>query len=367
MLYAFSSLLGDPYLRWYQRESGRAVGGDLMTLATYDAKLRAKSPRELPPARVFPGAGLAGIHTALGVKDSDISFVFRSSPFGSVSHGHADQNAFVIEAFGRGLALATGYYPWYGSPHHHKWTRATRAVNSILVDGKGQVIRSWAARGKITAFHCDPTAEPGYDYVEGEAAAAYGGRMKRFRRHVVHVRPGIFVIFDDLVAAKPATFQWLLHAHDKIEIEGQVLRVRRDPAAMDVHVLLPKKIKLSQTGKYDPEPETLKVKRGRFENTWHLTAGTMAPAETAQFLTVFLVRRKGAESSLPKVTLVKGKGAVGVTLAMPGGGKETVAFRTDAAPGSVSCGGLTSTARVFAQGRDKSGKVTRILKIGAGG
>ena len=73
---------------------------------------------ELPQARSFPSAGLASFHTALGDKQNDISFLMRSSPYGGVSHGHADQNAFVVEAYGRGLAIATGYYPWYGSPHH---------------------------------------------------------------------------------------------------------------------------------------------------------------------------------------------------------------------------------------------------------
>ncbi|MGB2824745.1 MAG: DUF4962 domain-containing protein, partial [Phycisphaerae bacterium] len=267
VMYAFSTLARDGHFRWYQQESGRGVGGDLLTLAAYDPKLPARSPGDLPHGRLFGANGLAAIHTALGEKDSDVTFLMRSSPFGSVSHGHADQNTFVIEAFGKAVAPATGYYPWYGSPHHHNWTRATRAKNGILVDGEGQVRRSWSATGRITGFQLGE----GYDYVEGEAAAAYGGRLKRFRRHVVHVQPtstgsvqgAVFVMFDDLVAAKASTFQWLLHAHDRIEIDGQVLRVRRDPAAMDVHLLMPEGVRLSQTDKYDPQPEAM-AKRGRY-------------------------------------------------------------------------------------------------------
>ena len=68
------------------------------------------------------------------------------------SHSHADQNAFVIEAFGRGLAIATGYYPWYGSPHHHQWTRSTQAVNSVLIDGKGQIPRKTPTNVSIGSF-----------------------------------------------------------------------------------------------------------------------------------------------------------------------------------------------------------------------
>ena len=102
VMYVFSTLTQDPYFRWHAQESGVTIGADALSLATYDPKLQARSPLELPGARSFPAVGLASFHTALGDQDSDISFLMRSSPYGGVSHGHADQNAYVIEAFGRG-------------------------------------------------------------------------------------------------------------------------------------------------------------------------------------------------------------------------------------------------------------------------
>ncbi|HIE51291.1 MAG TPA: DUF4962 domain-containing protein [Armatimonadetes bacterium] len=363
VMYVFSTLTRNPYFRWYAEEAGFKPGGDVLSLATYDPTLKARSPLELPPARVFPAVGLVSIHTALGNKEEDISFLLRSSPYGSVSHGHADQNAYVIEAFGRGLAIATGYYPWYGSPHHRNWTRATRAVNSILVEGEGQVRRSWEARGEITAFH----SGGGYDYAEGEAAPAYGGRLKRFRRQVVHVRPSaqgnggsVFVMFDDLVAPKPATFQWLLHAYDQIQVDEarRFLRIERPPAAMNVHLLLPTEVTFSQTDKYDPEPES-----GRWENTWHLTASTVRPQTTVQFLSVLLPHRLGREATLPKVELLRGEGALGVRVTRAEGAEEVVVFRTDREAKTVACAGLRSDGRVFARGRGKDGSLVRSLLL----
>ena len=234
-MHAFAGLAGNPHFLWHAQASGRNPGGDLLSLATHDPKLEARTPAGLPGARHFPGTGLAAFHTALGDREKDISLVFRSSPFGSVSHGHADQNAFVIEAFGRGLALATGFYPWYGSPHHHDWTRATRAVNSVLVNGEGQVRRSWEARGRITGFSTDER----FDYVAGEAGAAYGGKLERFSRRILHIKPGVFVIFDELVAPKPSTFQWLLHTVNKPEVESGRMVVCNVPAAMEVRMLAP--------------------------------------------------------------------------------------------------------------------------------
>lgn len=326
VMYAFSTLTQNPFFRWYAEASGYTPGSDVLSLATHDASLKSRSPLELPQARVFPGAGLVSMHTALGDKERDISFLLRSSPFGSVSHGHADQNAFAIEAFGRGLAIATGYYPWYGSPHHNQWTRATRAVNSILVDGEGQVQRSFGAHGSITAFACGD----GYDYAEGEAAAAYGKKLKRFRRQVVHVRPGVFVMLDDLVAEKPATFQWLLHAYDKIAVDEskQTLSIRREPAAMEVKLLLPTALSFSQNDRYEPEPE--RVKKGEIKNTWHLTASTIEPRTAVQFLTVFLPYCSGAEATLPKVQLSRDGDTPAVILQSADGSTDVVTFSTTA-------------------------------------
>ena len=356
LMYVFSTLTQNPYFRWHAEEAGSSIGADVLSLATYDPQLTARSPLELPQARSFPAVGLVSFHTALGDKENDVSFLMRSSPYGGVSHGHADQNAYVIEAFGRGLAIATGYYPWYSSPHHHQWTRATKAVNSILVDGEGQVPRRWEAGGRLIAFE----SLHGYDYAEAEAAPAYMGRLERFRRRAVHARPGVFVIFDDLQAAKPVRFQWLLHAYNKIQIDqqGQVLRVENSPAAMRVHLLLPEKVDFSQTDQYVPEPESTK---GRFSDTWHLTAATPSSAVSAQFLSVLLPHREGQDDTLPKVELLQGSGAVGVRLTASDGAREIIAFRTDQEADVVSCGGIESSGQVFAQGTDEAGQVARNL------
>ncbi len=320
VLYAFSTLLQDPYLRWYHEESGRRVGTSILSLATYDPTLKPKNPEVLPQSRVFPSVGLAAFHSRLGDKEKDITLLLRSSPFGSVSHGHADQNAFVIEAFGRGLALATGYYPWYGSPHHRLWTRSTCSVNSILVNGVGQVRRSWDADGRIVTFK----KTEDYDYLETEAAEAYGGRLERFRRHVYYLRPGTFIMFDDLIAKKPSTFQWLLHAHDKIAIRERTLSVTRPPACMKVQLLAPEKITFSQTDKYTPEPEEQEVRRLNWKNTRHLTASTTDPAKTACFLSVFNVYHEKEPAEFPSVRLVEKQGGRRIVLDRTDGKKFTI-------------------------------------------
>lgn len=358
IMYAFAGMLEDPYLKWHGEACGRNAGRDLLTLVTAEPNLEPKNPKDLPSSRLFGAAGLSAFHTALGDKENDITFLFRSSPFGSVSHGHADQNAFVIEAFGEALAPVPGYYPWYGSPHHQNWTRDTKAVSSVLVNGEGQVKKKWSAKGEITAFH----ASDGYDYVEGEAAPAYGGTLERFRRHVVHSRPGIFVIYDDLVAKTPSTYQWLLHSFNKMNISGNRISTRRDHASMDVVILLPEKVEISQTDKYDPEPEAVGAKPTNYRNSWHLTVGTPKQEQAGCFLTVLMVEKIGQEDRFPKVKLLEGKGCLAVGLTYPDDTKETIAFRTRP-DGRIDCRDLQTDARVAAVAHDGNGTEVRRLQI----
>ncbi len=283
---AFAVLLHDPYLRWYPQvqKSGRDLGPLGFTLV--DAKLTAKAPADLPQARLFAGAGLVAMHDNLADPRQNAYLVFRSSPFGSISHGHADQNAFAIEAFGEALAIASGYYPWYGSPHHQHWVWETRSVNSITLDGgQGQTIRSPESRGRITQF---VTGER-YDYALGDATAAYGGRLTKFYRHVIHVRPARFVIIDELSARQPTTFEWRLHVLEKMTIDAarQQVLIQRGKARLAAAFIVPGGLKFDQTDQFDPPPE-----RGG-QNQWHLVASTPAKTTSAQFMVALAAYRAG--------------------------------------------------------------------------
>ena len=225
LMYQFSTLLRDPAIRWYSDALGRGASSDILGIVLKDDSLKGMPPAHLPQARHFEGVGLACLHTRLTNAEENVSFAMRSSPYGAVSHGHNDQNTFVLEAFGEPLAIASGYYPRYGSPHHDQWTRQTKAKCGITVDGgKGQD-RGWHAKGAITAF----VHGEGFDLVSGDATPAYGGRLTRAVREVIHVRPGIFVIRDDLASGEARRYEYWLHALDEMKVDaaaGTVTTVR---------------------------------------------------------------------------------------------------------------------------------------------
>ncbi|MBM4082421.1 MAG: DUF4962 domain-containing protein, partial [Planctomycetes bacterium] len=191
------------YWRWWAEQwKMRGEGGWLGFL--YEANLpplpEPKPPTDLPPSKVFRGIGVASLHTTLLNSANDVHFLFKSSPFGSQSHGHNPQNSFQLNAYGEALLTTCVYRDLHGSKFHYGWAHSTVAHNAVLVNGEGQVKHTAAATGRIV----DSKFSPEWDYVVGDAAAAYGGKLTRCRRHVAFVKPELIVLYDDLVAAEPA-------------------------------------------------------------------------------------------------------------------------------------------------------------------
>ena len=173
----------DPVLRWWV-DLLRTSDGGRPSLPTLPGLILPQAvepipPADLPPDAVFRGVGWAALHTNLAHSDDDLMVAFKSSPFGGVSHSYADQNSFSVLKNGHALARPGGTrYPQHGTPFHTKYTQQTIAQNAILVDGQGQINRSASANGRIVAFE----SKPHLGYVCGDAAAAYGERLSRFRR-----------------------------------------------------------------------------------------------------------------------------------------------------------------------------------------
>ena len=353
LMYAFSTLNRDPYIRWYADAQKSGPGGWTLGLALADDTLKAKPPSDLPQARVFPGAGLVAMHANLADPKRNAYLVMRSSPFGSVSHGHADQNAFAIEAYGEALAIATGYYPWYSSPHHHNWTRSTKAKNAVTYDGgTGQTIRSWSATGRIVEF----VHGQHYDYALGNATRAYSGRLTKCLRHVIHIRAqrvgqppsavsSIFIILDEVAAPKPVTWEWWLHALDEMQADEKKREVltRRGDARLLTSFIEPQALAFTQTDQFAPPPEYSAKQRSKYRNQWHLTAATKSKAKAVLFFTVLRPHRAADEGKLPTLRPIAENGTTGVTWKQDGE-THTVLFGEK----GIRVSGVSTDARLVA-------------------
>ncbi len=346
-------LFNDPYVGWWADQvEGWSGGGGELSLVFGD-ELPVKPPADLPGSRAFRGVGWAALHGDLARPDEDTFLLFKSSPYGSVSHSHADQNAFAVMKGGKALAIPSGYYgPSYGQPHHAEWTRSTKANNCVLVNGEGQVIREGKASGRITAFE----ERPRISYVVGDAAAAYMGKLPRFDRHILFLRPGLFLVLDDLEATAPSRFQWKLHAFEEMEIDDSRAVSRRDGAVLDVHLSSEVGLGLSQTDRFDTPfnhdiPEQF---HKDMPNHWHVTAGTLESAQATRIGAIMAV--SGPEDPL-EISVLDHEGWFGARADGASGSAEGWVQLAAGAPGPEGYDEAVSAGKAKVCGKGDDGDI----------
>ncbi|MBE3636790.1 DUF4962 domain-containing protein [Mangrovicoccus algicola] len=270
----FAGVTGKGAYQWYCDENLRLNPGtegafynwgwwdtnfDELTFRTDFPVVEATAPES--GLRHFRGIGWVGVQHEMADPDKHVQFVFKSSPFGSISHSHGDQNAFCMAAFGEDLAIQSGYYVAFNSTMHRLWRRQTRSKNAILINGKGQYAekdkaRAMAASGRILA------AEQREDhiFIHGDATAAYQSlspEVTRAEREVYFVRGSYFVIVDKVDASEPVSLDWLLHANGRYELGTNSFRYKGERAGFYGQVVWSEggKPELSQeTGFPDVDP-----------------------------------------------------------------------------------------------------------------
>ena len=203
----------------------------------------AKPLSKLPPDRFFRDVGWVSLHSALGRPADDIQVTFKSSPYGSFSHSHADQNAFILNAYGEGLAINSAYREFHRSPHHQQWTWQTKSKNDLLIDGLGQKPQDKQSTGRITRFETSPR----YVWTTGDATVAYQtgqnepGKIQRVTRDLVFIDQRYVVLRDRVVLATPGRLSWLLHAEKNLSWNGtnNTAFIRGDRAALTTQLVAP--------------------------------------------------------------------------------------------------------------------------------
>ncbi len=203
---------------------------------------------------VFADAGWAGIRTAPDLPKRDVAFLFRSSPYGAVSHSHANQNDFVIHVAGKVMAMPSGYYDGYGSNHHAHWVWHTRSHNCLTLSEAGQIQRSHESAGAVEQLFEDERLV----YFRGVADDAYR-EAERCRRHVAYLkRSGAFVLVDEFAAAAGASVavQWNLHSWAAFQVDEarRAFRLEREDSVLSGWVLHHANGYFTLTSGWDPPP-----------------------------------------------------------------------------------------------------------------
>jgi len=171
------------------------------------------------------------------------------------------------------LATESGEYHDYVSSHSVNWLIRTIAHNCILVyqpdeawrnlrdggrnpyanDG-GQAkkwewpvsnLADWKAkrdsfeRGDLVAYENGPE----YLFVAGDCTKAYAPtKLALWIRQIVFLRPSVFVVFDQVVGARPEYEKtWVLHSHGEPQIQGTSVAIANGKGRLAVETLLPER------------------------------------------------------------------------------------------------------------------------------
>lgn len=293
----------------------------------------------LPPYRFFADVGWVSLHSALGRPQDDIHVTFKASPYGSFSHSHADQNAFILNAYGESLAINSGYREFHRSPHHQGWTWQTKSKNALLIDGLGQKPQDIAATGRIVKF--DTGAR--FEHALGDATAAYQslqpkGRVKSVLRDLVFIDRRYVVIRDRVELATPGRITWQLHAERPIawDAEAAGARITGAKATLTARLVAPAGVTWKATlkdrfdvpvdPKYTGGAPSGFGKTGAWSEQSHLLVETTEPTTRHLFYTVLWPERDGAPQTAPSARLT----ADNILLVTkPDGQRDQLDFRGD--------------------------------------
>jgi hypothetical protein len=271
-----------PLARWYASQLAGEDAKRFEYIMAPPVELRkAGLPPGTPNSVHLPSIGWVAMHSALA-DPKRVSVYFKSSPppFGAFNHQHADHNSFVINAGGERLAIESGYYDRYKSPHWWKWLKTTQAKNAITYDGgKGQIFFESHGRrmgyGAITRF----TSGADYDIATGDATQAYDGALRQALRSVVYLRPNLVVVHDRLASETPRQWEWNIHALQEMEVlSARKIRIQGRTQSLCVEMLSGPEARFTQTSDW--------VAPAKGEAQWHGRFST-APLPAAEL--VFLL------------------------------------------------------------------------------
>jgi hypothetical protein len=327
---ALARLTNNSSATWYANAVAKSVGKEIADDAEFRwfrirdgiKKTTALNPLPFKQDAFFPEVGVGYMHTNVQDTKNDLMLSLRSSPFGPMSHTHADHNTFNIAYGGKRLFYNTGYRPAMGDPHFLGWYKHTQGHNGVLIDGRGQPFSDGA-------FGWIPRNIQGeqISYAVGDASNAYSGivdgkeidhGMKLFRRHYVMLRPSIIIIYDELEADHAAEWSWLLHNYNGFTMDAktQTVFAENETAKAQVSIISSSDIHLNVTDQFSVPVDnwTNKINEDgdtlSFVNQWHLKAASKQKTEKMRYLAVLQIKPDGRFEKIIK-TIDNGDVTVG--------------------------------------------------------
>lgn len=316
---ACSRVFNNPYASWYAEKCLEDSELELFQDKEYQwfrirrgYEMEKPDPVESydkPMARVSQDVGVVSMHTDLNNISNNLMVSMRSGLNGTISHMHSDQNCFTIAYGGKRLFFNTGYKVSFTGPHTLGWFKHTQGHNGILIDGEGQPVNSDEAWGWIPRFingrqiaYCVGDASNAYKSVKQDLG------LTNFKRHLLLLRPGIVVIYDELEANHAVEWSWLIHSDEEIQVDNVHHTIKTTILKAEGFVNLYGSVPLdfSLTDKFAVEPVNFRRKVDKdgnpkkYENQWHFKATNSIKQNSFRFFAIVQVLPKSEQQSVVK-------------------------------------------------------------------
>ena len=354
---------GLPYVRRIAETEKR---DDLLFVGT-------SGERGTAPAHCSTYYSWAGVGIMRSSWAADANYLFFDvGPFGVV-HGHEGKLAIEVVAHGRSLVEDLGVHTYGKDPRDAAWTDfflGTRAHNTVVVDGEGQVRDTTGPKTVDAPLTYPWVSSDTCDYLAGDYAEGYGApeeikpRFARTGGHrpgakidtsVVHRRSVVFVkarqqggpeywiVTDWLVGSGEHTYEQLFHLVPTTVAVDDVAKTVRTTSPGEALAFLPANAGVE-----------MEIAEGREEpdlQGWYCGAGgggrpVPAPCVVyrssgvppAMFQTVLWPMRSESDE-MPRVEAPAGEGSGWVQVTLPDGSVDL--HCSPAEPGTHECGGMS--------------------------
>src|SRR6185369_6623627 len=211
-------------------------------------RLRMQSRAARESNALYPDAGYAIQRSGWSSHDSQVIFDCGGLGMLNGGHGHADALSIVLNVGATEILTDPGTCVYNGSPEWRNFFRSTRAHNTVVVDDSDQSIpdETFKWRSKAECRVVQHLSNEGFDYVEAEHDWYRNAPFNIIhRRRLLHVRPGLWVVADDLQSAESSRdehmFDFYFHFPSNANLSVQqendsVLRVnaRADSARLQL-------------------------------------------------------------------------------------------------------------------------------------
>ena len=243
---AFAAIHREPKWQWIARRllkhdwqrDGEGLEYSLMYLVYYEPDLPDAPPGDEQAAQLF--SGLQNLSMRSGWQDDAIHLLWLNGP-SNCHHNHLHLNSFTLTAHGERMLIDMGKHDY---ANYDDYRRHTEGHNSLLVDGKGQIITTDDAVfcrriragqwGTVYGVFDNLREEAGATLATGRTVNAYPDRLRSFDRTLAFVNRQWFVMHDfvETLGQPGIDLTWLfhtggevaLHTHDDGTIEA-TLRV----------------------------------------------------------------------------------------------------------------------------------------------